>query len=116
MNLTTYFISGTKHISESTFKINAMPPGPIFKILLTPAVICNQRLLQENKIVQCFEKYQNQDVNEDHFKKPLQSSTNVMKNNYPETAHNFFPCCSIFSYFLHSNCSTFALLSENQLN
>ena len=89
MNLTTYFISKTKQIytktfnvSESTFKIKAMLLGSLFEILITSAVICKERLLQEDKIVQYFENYKSQDVNQGYFRKRLQASANAMKNNY----------------------------------
>ena len=55
----TFFISRTKqidvkaiNISESTFKIEAISTWTLFEILLTSAVICKQRLLHENEIVQ----------------------------------------------------------------
>ena len=41
--------------------------------------------------------------NQGHFRKPLQASTNVTKNNYPETTHLFFTIRSIFSYSLRLN-------------
>ena len=59
MKLTTFFISRTEridiktiNISESTFKIKEISTWTLFKILLTSAVICKQRLLHENEIVQ----------------------------------------------------------------
>ena len=46
------------------------------------------------------------DVNQGHFRKSLQASTNAMKNNYPKTAHTFFTSCLIFTY-LYANCCNF---------
>ena len=64
MKLTAFFISKTKHIhvktltvSESTFKIKTMLPWILFKILPTSAVVCKQRFLHENKIVQYLPNY-----------------------------------------------------------
>ena len=34
------------------------------------------------------------DVNQSHFKKTLQASTNAMKNDYPKTANIFLKGCS----------------------
>ena len=64
MKLTTFFISRTKHIyakiltvPESTFKINVTSDWTLFKLLLTSAVISEQKPLHENKIVQYLQKY-----------------------------------------------------------
>ena len=40
----------------------------ILKILLVSAVICKQGFLQENDIVQYFQNYKYQDVNQGHFR------------------------------------------------
>ena len=61
----------------------------LFKILLMSAVICEQRFLHENEIVQYLQNCKCKDVDQGHFRKPLQASTNVMKNDYPKTAHTF---------------------------
>ena len=94
----TFFISRTKQIYEKTLTA----PESKFKIktLLTSAVICKQRLLHENEIVQYLLNYKYQDVKQSHFGKPLQASTKVLKNNYPKIAHIFLMGRSIFSYFL----------------
>ena len=94
-------------ISEITFKIKAMSTWALFKILITSAVIFKQKFLHKNKIVQYLQNYTYQDVNQDHFRKPLQASTNAMKNNYPKIVHTFFTGSSIFSYFLCLNCYNF---------
>ena len=39
-------------VLESAFQIKAMLPWIFFEILLTSAVICKQRFLHENEIVQ----------------------------------------------------------------
>ena len=69
MKLKTFFISRTKQIyaitltvSESTFKLSAISPWELFEILLTSAVICNERFLHRNKIAQYLQNYKYQDV------------------------------------------------------
>ena len=78
MKLTAFFISKTKQIyakiltvPESTFKIKAMLPWILFEMLLTSAVICKQRYLHENEIVQYLQNYIYQDINHGHFKLPF---------------------------------------------
>ena len=89
MKLTIFSISRTKQIyvttltvSETTFKIKAISPRKLFEILLTYTVICKQKLLHGNNIVQYLQNYKYQEVNQSHFRNPLQSSTNVMINSY----------------------------------
>ena len=101
----TFFILRTRQIhtkplfvSESTFKIKAISLLIFSSILLRSAVICKQRLFHKNEIVQYLQNYKYQDVNGDNFKKQLQTSKKAKKNNYPETAHKFLMCCSIFTY------------------
>ena len=54
--------------------------------------------------MQYLENYKYKDVNQDHFKKPLQATTNAMKNSHSKAAvHTFFTGRSIFSCFLRSN-------------
>ena len=55
-----------------------MLPCILFGILLTSAVACKQRFLHENKIVQYLQNNKYEDVNQDHFRKPLQASTSTM--------------------------------------
>ena len=59
MKLAMLFISTTRRIftklldvSESSIKIKVRSDQTLFVILLTSAVICNQRLLDRNEIVQ----------------------------------------------------------------
>ena len=106
MKLTTFFISKTKQIyaeiltvPESIFQIKAMLPRILFEILITSAVICKERLLHENEIVQYLQNYKYQDINQGHFRKLLQASTNAIKIDCPTTAHTFFTGCSVLSYF-----------------
>ena len=73
----------------------------LFEILITSAIICKQRFLHENEIVQLLKNYKYEDVNHGHCRKPLQTSTNSMENDYPKTTHTFSTDHSIFSYFLH---------------
>ena len=55
-----------------------MLPWILFEILLMSAVICKQRFLHENEIVQYLQNYKYQEINQCHFRKPLQVSTNCM--------------------------------------
>ena len=108
----TFYISRTKQIyaktltvSESKFK--AMSPSVLFEILLTSAVICKERILHKNEIVQYLQNYKHQDVNQDDFRKPFQASINAMQNDYRKTAHTFFVGRSILTTFLRLNCYNF---------
>ena len=84
-----------------------MSAWALSEILLTSAVISKQRFLHEGDIVQYLQNHKYQDVNQEHFRKLLQTSTNDMKNDYPKTAHTLFTGRSIFSYFLRLNCYNF---------
>ena len=66
-----------------------MLPWTLFEVLLTPVAICRQRLWLEDEIVQYFQNYKYQDVNQDNFKKPLQVSTNAMRPNNPKKPIHF---------------------------
>ena len=119
----TFFISRTKQIyaktltvSESSFKIKTMSAWALLEILLTSAVICKQRFLHEGDIVQYLQNHKYQDVNQEHFGKLLQTSTNDMKNDYPETAHTFFTGLSVLSYFLHLSCYNFCTAKSIMLH
>ena len=84
-----------------------MLPRILFEILITSVVICKERLLHENEIVQYLQNYKYQDINQGHFRKLLQASTNAIKIDCPTTAHTFFTGCSVLSYFLRLNCYNF---------
>ena len=79
MNLTFFYFKNqanlrkTLTVSESTFKIVVMSPQALFEILLTTVVICKQRFLHENEIVQYLQNYKFQDVNQGHLRKPSQA-------------------------------------------
>ena len=107
MKLTIFFISRTKKIhtntsivSKRTFKIKTMPHWTIFEVSLTSAVIYKEKLLCENNIVQSLQNCECQDSDNVHFRKPLQGSKNVIKNDYPKVTHVFFTSCLIFLLFL----------------
>ena len=92
MKLTTFLISRTKQIHattisvfESTFKIKVISVLTLSEILLMSAVICKQRILHENEIVQDLQNYKHEDVNQGHFRKSSETSANAMKNNHPKT-------------------------------
>ena len=62
MKLTKFFISKTKQIyvitltvPESAFEIKVMLPWILSKVLVTSAVICKQRFLHENEILQYYQ-------------------------------------------------------------
>ena len=85
MKLTSYFISKTKQIYaktltilESTFKMRAKLPWMFFEILTMSAVICKERFLHKNEIVQYLQNYRYKDVDQVYFRKPLQAFTNSM--------------------------------------
>ena len=52
-----------------------------FEILIKSVIICKQRYLHENKIVQYLQNNKYQDFNQERFRKFLQASTNLMDNN-----------------------------------
>ena len=64
------------------------------------------------------QNYKYQDVNQSHFRKPLQAFTKAVKNYHPEAAHTFLKGCTIFSYFLPLNCYNFgpALTKSIKIN
>ena len=53
------------------------------------------------------QSYKYQDIKQGNFRNPLQGSTNIIKNDFPKTAHTFFAFRSILSYFLRLNCYNF---------
>ena len=57
----------------------------LFQILFTLVVICKERLLHENKIVQNLLNYKGQDINRGHFRNPPPggSTLEVLPNGYP---------------------------------
>ena len=46
------------------------------------AVVCKQKLLHENKIIQYLQKYKYCNVDQSDFRKPLQNFANTIKNIY----------------------------------
>ena len=108
MKLTTFLVSRTKQIHaktisvfESTFKIKVISVLTLSEILLVSAVICKQRILHENEIVQDLQNYNYEDVNQGHFRKPSETSADAMKNNYPKT---IFSWAVQFLPTLYVNC------------
>ena len=69
--------------------------GHFSKFCSHQQLFANTNPLHENEIVQYLQSYKYQDVHHGHFRKPLQTSTNFMKNEYPKTAHIFFTGRSI---------------------
>ena len=68
---------------ESELKIKVTPSRTFFLILLTSAVICKQRLLHKNEIVQYLQNYSCFVFDQSHFKEASQSSPESMKSNFP---------------------------------
>ena len=58
-------------LSEILIKIKIMVYVTLFVILLTSAVICKQRFLYGNEIVQYLQNRKCYNVGQDHFRKPL---------------------------------------------
>ena len=73
------------------------------------------RYLHENEIVQYLQNYSYQDINQGHFKKTLQASTNAMKNNCPQVTLTFFTGYSALTFFLHLNCYNFQTASTKSI-
>ena len=78
MKLATFFILSTTHIftklltvSESSIKIEVRSDLTLFVILLISAVICKQKLLDGNEIVQYLQNCKCYNVGQDGFRKPL---------------------------------------------
>ena len=77
MKLAIFFLSSTRHIftnllavSESSRKIQVKLHWTLSLILLTSAVICKQRLLDESEIVQYLQNSKCYNVDQDPFGKP----------------------------------------------
>ena len=88
-----------------------MSPWALFKVLVASAVICKQRLLNKYEFVKYLQNSKYKEVNIGRLRKFLQTSKNVMKNNYHYTAHTFFSSRSISSYFLPLYCIVFYVFS-----
>ena len=78
MKLATFFISFTtpvftklSRVSQSSIEIKVRPHWTLFIILITLAVICKQRLMRGNEIVQYLQNYQCYNIDQDHFRKSL---------------------------------------------
>ena len=57
--------------------------------MLTSAVICKQRLLYEDNIVQLLRNYKCYGAEQSHSKKPLKSSAKNVKSSYRKTTRSF---------------------------
>ena len=107
LELTTFSISTTRDIytklltfSESSAKIKVRSGWTFFVILLMLAVICKQRLLRGNEILQSFRNYKCYDVEREHFRKHLRSSTKFLKKNDHKKAWIIFKVGSNFGLLL----------------
>ena len=63
--------------SKRTFNIKVRSRWTVFKISLTSAVICIERVLHGEEIIQYLQNYKRHEVDQGHSKKLLQSSTRV---------------------------------------
>ena len=50
----------------------------LFEILAMSAVICKERSMHKNEILQYLQNYRYKDVDQVYFRKPLQAFTNSM--------------------------------------
>ena len=118
MKLTTSFISKTKQIyaktltaSEKHLKYRQCHLGYFSKLYPCQQLFANKH---KNEIVQYLQNYKYQDVNQGHFRKPMQGSTNVKKNDYSKTAHTFFMDHSIL-FLISFNCYNFHTASTKSV-
>ena len=84
MKIGTFFILSTRHIftklvtvSESSIKIEVRSDLALFVILLISAVICKQKLLDRNEIVQYLQNSKCYNVDQDGFRKPLKKELSL---------------------------------------
>ena len=57
--------------SKRTFKIKVRLPWTTFEILFTSAIICIQRVLHGNEVVQYIQNYKRHKSGKGHTRKPL---------------------------------------------
>ena len=79
-------------VFESTIKIKVRLHWTLFLILITSAVICKQRLLYGNGIVQCLQNCKCYSVDQDHFETLFWRPTRFVKRKLLLTfknCHNF---------------------------
>ena len=65
------FSQNSLALSEILIKLKIKVYVTLFVILLTSAVICKQRFLHGNEIVQYLQNRKCYNVGQDHFRKPL---------------------------------------------
>ena len=76
MKLAKFFISSTRHIFTKLLSVSeSSTKGSVklgtFPNLLTLAVICKQRRLHGNEIVQYLQNCKRYNIEQNHFRKPL---------------------------------------------
>ena len=76
--------------SERTFKIKVRLRWTAFEILLTSAIICMQRVLHGNEIVQYLQNYKRRESGKGHSRKPSQSSASYIQIKNTKTTHLLF--------------------------
>ena len=74
-----------------------MSPISTFQNFASVSSCLKTKVFARKEIVQYLQNCKYQDVNQNHFRKPLQASTNVMEKGYIKTAHIFFTRRSIFT-------------------
>ena len=67
--------------SERTFKIKVRLRWTAFEILLTSAIICIQRVLHGNKIVQYLQNYKRRESGKGHSRKQVTSKSKTLKQS-----------------------------------
>ena len=97
--------------SERTFKIKVRLRWTAFEILLTSAIICIQRVLHGNEIVQYLQNYKRHKSSKGHSRKLLQSSTSYIQIENTKTIRLLFKGSWIWPYFWHSCWHYFGYIS-----
>ena len=80
------------------------------------AVIFKQRFLHENEIVQYIWNYKCYDVNQGHFRKPLQSSANIIKISILKLSVHFSWAVQVLATFNVQIVITLAFFWQNHSN
>ena len=76
-------------VSEGRFELKAISRWTIFRNFCSISSYLQTKTSHENEIAQYLQNYKCQEVNQSHFRKPLQGSTNVKKSYYFKTSHTF---------------------------
>ena len=97
--------------SERTFKIKERLPWTVSEILLTSAVICIERVLHGNEIVQHLQNYKRHEFEQGHSRKLLYSSKSYIQIENTKTTRLLFKGSWVLLYFWHSYWHYFGYIS-----